>query len=638
MKLYFISFFITIIYSVQFEQDNLKQAKVVEFISSKTINYINDLKDSGDDKYYHFHKQLDAYFERAKARVILNKVNDAHSDLDEVLLRDPEYWNAHYFKGKLFMMTYDYSSALPYLEIAVENNIQLNDLYLLRGIARFEERLEDRGLSDFEKLLNITSLSNEDRFKALFYYSKLLFISGDLDKSLQSSIEGLILKPNNIDLLEHRGNLYRLLNMARLAIKDLDKALSLGYDNRDLYLYRGLSYIQLDRHTDAEIDLSKYLSLAQKSDLNRPQALLEFAIVKFYLDDKNEALENFNEVIKLIPMEKSSYAYRGIIHYENESYQDAIDDFNIGIQSGLFPTEIYLYRGNSKFYLGLYESALKDINVYLSRNPKNEQNLYDVYINRSIIFYTLGYYNDALKDINQSLEIKNDDGEAYVHRANINRYLDNIDDCMDDLNKALEFGETHVDIYLSRGLIYAYRQEYELAEQDLSIFLENHQGSHKDKLKAILMRGISRYNLNKFDLSLEDLNELLFRDPSIIEGYRYRAEIYLINGKKQLARRDLNQALLSEETIPEVYLLRGIIELSLNNFNSATLDFNQFINIVSKGHPDYFHAFHERGIANFFNKNLVDACIDWNYAAENGYLESINLIQKNCNIYSQKYE
>ena len=72
--------------------------------------------------------------------------------------------------------------------------------------------------------------------------------------------------------------------------------------------------------------------------------------------------------------------------------------------------------------------------------------------------------------------------------------------------------------------------------------------------------------------------------------------------------------------------IKGIVELSLNNFNSAVIDFNQFINLVSSGHPDYFQAFHERGIAQFFNEDLVDACIDWNYAAENGYFKSIKLI------------
>ena len=508
---------------------------------------------------------------------------------------------------------------------------------MLRGIARFEERTRDLGLEDFEKLIKSKSLSDSDRFTVLFYYSKLLFSGGDLEASLNIAINAYDIDSQNVALLQHRGNLYRLLNKPELAIKDFNRALLLGYNNRELYLYRGLSYIQLNKHSNAELDLAKYLSLAQDSDLNRPQALLEFAIVKFYLNDMDEALSNLNKVIELIPLELSSYVYRGIIHYNNQAYQEAIDDFNIGIRSGLFSNDIYLYRGNSKFYLGQYESALKDINTYLSRNPKDEETLYDVYLNRAIIFYTLGYYEDALKDINQSLEIR-DYGEAYVHRANINRHLDRIDDSMKDLNKALELGETHIDIYLSRGLIYAYNQDYELAEQDLDLFLNNHQGFHKDELQALLKRGIARYHLSKFELALIDFDELLFRDPSVIEAYRYRAEIYLINNKKQLAKRDLNQALLSSETIPEIYLLKGIVELSLNNFNSAVINLNEFINLTSTGHPGYFQAFHERGVAEFFNENLANACIDWNYAAENGYFKSIKLIQKNCNIYSESPE
>ena len=63
-----------------------------------------------------------------------------------------------------------------------------------------------------------------------------------------------------------------------------------------------------------------------------------------------------------------------------------------------------------------------------------------------------------------------------------------------------------------------------------------------------------------------------------------------------------------------------------------------FINLTSKGHPDYFQAFHERGVAEFFKEDSIDACIDWNYAAENGHLESIRLIQKNCNVYSKTQE
>ena len=113
----------------------------------------------------------------------------AHSDIDQILLRDLEYWDAYYYKGKLFMLVSDYASALPYLNIAAENISTPNDLFLLRGIAKFEENNGDKGLADFEKVLSANNLSQSDRFTTLLYYSKITFVAGDLDGALQSSIE-----------------------------------------------------------------------------------------------------------------------------------------------------------------------------------------------------------------------------------------------------------------------------------------------------------------------------------------------------------------------------------------------------------------------------------------------------------------
>ena len=45
----------------------------------------------------------EAYLERSKARIILNNITDAHLDLDQILLIDSEYWDAYYYKGKLFI-------------------------------------------------------------------------------------------------------------------------------------------------------------------------------------------------------------------------------------------------------------------------------------------------------------------------------------------------------------------------------------------------------------------------------------------------------------------------------------------------------------------------------------------------------
>ena len=96
----------------------------------------------------------------------------------------------------------------------------------------------------------------------LFYHSKLLFSSGDLESSLSSAMDAYDINSDDISLLKHRGNLYRLLNMSESAIQDFNKALTLGYDNRDLYLYRGLSYIQTKNEDLALNDLNKFLIIS----------------------------------------------------------------------------------------------------------------------------------------------------------------------------------------------------------------------------------------------------------------------------------------------------------------------------------------------------------------------------------------
>ena len=62
---------------------------------------------------------------------------------------------------------------------------------------------------------------------------------------------------------------------------------------------------------------------------------LFFAIILINISNKSFSdNHNLNEVIELIPLEPSSYAYRGIIHYRNKSYQNAI--YKDGIPSTMF--------------------------------------------------------------------------------------------------------------------------------------------------------------------------------------------------------------------------------------------------------------------------------------------------------------
>ena len=66
--------------NAQDEVSNLKQAKVSEHICTRTIEYVNNLRDNGDDKLYHYERQTKAYLERGKSRITLNKYDLAYEE------------------------------------------------------------------------------------------------------------------------------------------------------------------------------------------------------------------------------------------------------------------------------------------------------------------------------------------------------------------------------------------------------------------------------------------------------------------------------------------------------------------------------------------------------------------------------
>ena len=52
-----------------------------------------------------------------------------------------------------------------------------------------------------------------------------------------------------------------------------------------------------------------------------------------------------------------------------------------------------------------------------------------------------------------------------------------------------------------------------------------------------------RSEMNHIDLALIDLDEAIKLDPSSIDAYLLRGDIYLLQGKKMLAKNDFDKAI-----------------------------------------------------------------------------------------------
>ena len=88
------------------------------------------------------------------------------------------------------------------------------------------------------------------------------------------------------------------------------------------YLYRGIAYAQLNRHTEAIRDFTESIKVNPQA----PKAYANRGRSHATLGEFDKAITDFNTAIELEPQYAVPYGNRGIVHYVSENYKQAIRD------------------------------------------------------------------------------------------------------------------------------------------------------------------------------------------------------------------------------------------------------------------------------------------------------------------------
>ena len=160
-----------------------------------------------------------------------------------------------------------------------------------------------------------------------------------------------------------------------------------------------------------------------------------------------EAIEDFDIAINLPPNPKPndaySYHHRGLANNGLARYEEAINDFNMAIDlpPNPKPNDAYTYhwRGNVHYVLGQYEAALIDYDAANSFRPN--PNAEYSYHWRGLSNNGLERYEAAITDFDEAIRINPDYAEAYYHRADANFSLNHFGEARTDLQTALELAD-----------------------------------------------------------------------------------------------------------------------------------------------------------------------------------------------------
>ncbi|MBP7653866.1 tetratricopeptide repeat protein [Candidatus Dependentiae bacterium] len=188
------------------------------------------------------------------------------------------------------------------------------------------------------------------------------------DNALSDCIKTLKMSPEDYDALRLRGKIYISLNNFDKAFDDLSEVIKKYYDP-DIYNSMGIIY-----YSTANYDTAAQLySVAISLEPNNSKFIYNRALSYFNMKKFNDAELDFKKILKINDSFFISYYYLGLIKFLTKNYLEAELFFtqSLNLNSNIILS--YYYRALCNYNLNQYEKAKSDSDYLLSKYPKNTE-------------------------------------------------------------------------------------------------------------------------------------------------------------------------------------------------------------------------------------------------------------------------
>ena len=190
-----------------------------------------------------------------------------------------------------------------------------------------------------------------------------------------------------------------------------------------------------------------------------------------------------------------------------------------------------------------YEQALESYNFALNIVPR----AVPILLNRAAVYMELGRNNLAQADYSLVLDLEKNNEEALLMRAYIYMQQRDYKMAKADYERLLKVNPASYNGRLGLATLEQKEEKYEEALGVLNNMIATKGGDSQLSPSQYAVLYVARAGVEKdlqhIDMALVDLEEAIELDSSQPEAYLMRAEIYLAQKKKDLARRDLEKAI-----------------------------------------------------------------------------------------------
>ena len=309
------------------------------------------------------------------------------------------------------------------------------------------------------------------------------------------------------------------------------------------------------------------------------QNLIYKGRLELYKKNYIEALNIFNNLIKIKPGLVEPYFYRGMVKYQLKDLVGAEKDFDKTITMNPFYVSAYHYLAVVKTELQDYNLALKNIDKAIKLAPFDPK----LYLTKGVIFLQLKKYSNAKKNFFQAKKLNPQMPETYINLGILFASKKKLDSAIAFFNKAIRLNNFYDEAYARRALTYFDKNKIDSAINDINTAIK----LNKNNALYYYWRANIFYKKPNFDKSLKDFAKVIELSPNNATAYYNKAIIESEIGLYNAAIADYKQVSnLSPKNILPLYN-KALIHYKLKEYNQAINDLIKVLEIYDEFAPAY---------------------------------------------------
>lgn len=413
-------------------------------------------------------------------------------------IKRPDTYN--YNRGVEAIQNNNAEEALEYLNKELDDNP--NNGYALAWIATIRNYQEEYGRALTAADLAIKNIPKKDKqYRALAYIvrAEVYVRLDEKEKALADFSSAIKETPDDADVYEKRANLYYHMEEYDLSDKDYQKIISIDPGNV-------MGYMGIGRNANAE--------------------------KRF-----NDAIEQFDYVIRLASDYSSGYSFRAESYLELKQYDKAIDDIIYALD---------IDGDNKAFYLmqQVADSAMVQLvakmKIQSAKYPSSDYWPYCL----GVVYERSGAYHKAIEYYISSQE-KDLSPITASRISNCYSEIGNFPLALEHIEHAIALDSTDYDFVMAKADLL-----YESGDvKNAIVELDKYVNHDPEFYGGYYRRGWYKDNSKDIDGAIEDYSMSIILEPGYAYAYLGRGDMYTLREDAQSAKADY-QKVIELDTIP----------------------------------------------------------------------------------------